>query len=129
MSRIALLFLAAVTASPGSAGIDADQAMARYRALTGQTVGVVSAQRRCDADAAAEGEIVVCARDTEQYRLPLRVASERAAAGDRILHRDEVPKSSGVIDAAPCPPSTFYCVKAGETYHRIFSWITGSDPD
>jgi hypothetical protein len=128
-SMAALVFLAVASASPTlpDADISAEQAMANYRAMTGNAVAATpGAARACLPD--NSNDIVVCAQHpNDTQRLPLR--DERAEPGEVVRHPSEPPPAAGALNDKPqcqynCGPSP-----AKENWGRLFKILKGEDPD
>jgi hypothetical protein len=127
MSRIVLAFLAAAVSADPPPTTTAEEALARYRALTGSIPSDAARRARCAA--ATTNEIIVCASDGTRFRLPMRDAHQRSPGGERILHPGEVPSSAGRVDVAPCGHDCADAPHAPETYRHIWSLLRGEDPD
>jgi hypothetical protein len=119
---------AAVVPPPPDIAYTAEQALRRYRDMTG-SAGPSSAGRRCVAQDNKAGEIVVCAKDQTRERLPFPDAHTRMPAGEVIRHPDEVPRADGRVDLAPCGITCPGASHVRETNRRIWSWLKGQDPD
>lgn len=124
MAALALLAAAASQAPSGAipqSGLTAEQAMARYRAMTS---GVITGRRASTCPEGIADQIVVCAgRRLPSPRLPFTEA--RAEPGEVVRH----PGEPGLADPGPPsgPPS-----KQMETifkgFHLLKSIFTGEDP-
>ena len=125
MSRIAPLILLAAS-TPLSAGISAEQAIANYRAII--TTAPEEGNMATGCLPGHESEIVVCGHlKRPPPRLPM--PDDRFEAGEVVHHLGEPKRAAEALNTQGACQINCGPPAAPETWRRLFSILSGKDPD